>query len=125
MKIMRALKLRKRIKAKKPGFKRQEWFKCPKLGIKWRRPKGKDSKLKRGIKARGSRPSPGYSSPAGARGLDSSGHKPVRVFNTEDLNKIDPNKQIAVMGKTVGRKKRIEIIKRAEEKGIKISNFKL
>ena len=31
---------------KKPDFKRQEWFRYKKLGVKWRKPKGKTSKTR-------------------------------------------------------------------------------
>ncbi len=116
------LKLRKKIKRKKPKFKRQEWFRQKCLGIKWRRPKGSQSKLRKGIKGRGKVPKPSYGSPKEVRGLNSLGYKEIRVFNIKDLEKINPEKEIIVIGSTVGKKKRTEIIKRADELGIKISN---
>ena len=119
----RLLKVRRDLKKKKPEFLREEYWKKKSLGRKWRVPQGKDSKLKKQYKARGSLPSPGWRSPKLVRGLNRQGFREVRVFNVLDLNKVDPKKDVAVLGSTVGRKKRMDIIKKAEEKNIKVSNF--
>ena len=119
----KSLQVRRRQKAKKPAFKRQEWFRTVSLKDVWRFPRGIDSKLKRGEKARGSMPNIGYRSPKAVRGLNRAGLKEVRVMNPADLNKMNPKNDIAVIGSTVGRKKRVDIIKKAEESGIKIANF--
>ncbi len=123
MENKKILKVRARQKNKKPTFKRQEWFRSVSLGTKWRSPRGIDSKLKRGEKARGSVPNIGYRSPASVRGLNPQGFREVRVLNINDLKKVNPKQDIAVIGSTVGRKKRELIIKKAEESGVKISNF--
>ena len=47
------------------------------------------------------------------------------IFNINDLKNLNSKTDVAVIGSTVGRKKRIEIIKKAEESGIKISNFNI
>lgn len=117
------VKLRNKLKAKKPAFKRQEWFRTVSLKQVWRSPRGIDSKLKRGEKARGAAPNIGYRSPKEARGLNQSGFREVRVLNTLDLKKVNPKQDIAVIGRTVGKKKRVDIIKKAEEAGVKIANF--
>ena len=118
------LKLRAKQKKKKPAFKRQEWFRSVSLAPVWRFPRGIDSKLKRGEKARGSMPNIGYRSPKAVRGLNPKGFKEVRVLNPSDVQKINSKTDIAVIGSTVGKKKRLEIIKKAEQAGVKISNFK-
>ncbi len=122
-KLSTLLKIRKRLKRKKPGFKRQESFKHSRLGESWRRPRGRHSKLRKGEKARGKRPSVGYSSPKEVRGLNRLGYREVRVFNARDLEKIDPEKEMAVIAGGVGKKKRTEILKKAEEMKIKIANL--
>lgn len=119
------LKLRKKLKRKKPVFKRQEWYSQSLLGTKWKRPRGIHSKRRQGLKARGKPPNIGYRSPSQVRGLNQSGLLEVRVFNVNDLSKLDPKKHSAVMGRTVGRKKRMDILKKASEIGLKVSNFKL
>ncbi len=123
--IKKSLRLRKSIKQKKPGFRRQEWFRSASLAPVWRKPRGIDSKLRAGEKARGSMPNIGYRSPKDSRGLDPKGLIEVRIMNPRDLKKLNPHLNIAVIGSTVGRKKRLDILKEAEKSGIKISNFKV
>jgi large subunit ribosomal protein L32e len=118
------LKLRKRIKKKKPEFKRQEWFRKKSLGKKWRKPRGIHSKLRRQEKAKGSLPKPGYGSPSVVRGLDRKGYREVVVRNVKDLKNINPKEDVAVISKTVGRKKKFEILEEANKRNIKVSNYK-
>ena len=118
---MSLIKARKR--KKKPKFKRQEWFRLPRLGKKWRKPKGRFSKLRLRKKTRGRVPSPGFSSPRGVRGLDRTGRIEVSVANPQDLTRIKGN-MVAVVKKGVGRKKRIEIATAAESAGVKVKNIK-
>ena len=125
MENKKSLGLRRKIKAKKPAFKRQEWFRSVSLRPVWRSPRGIDSKLKRGEKARGSVPNIGYRSPRSVRGLNPAGLMEIRVLNSNDLKKLDPKTNIAVIGSGVGKKKRIEIIKKAEESKIRVANFKI
>lgn len=114
------LKVRKRVKRKKPGFKRQEGYRLKKLKRAWRRPRGRHSKLRKHEKARGRLPRVGYGSPKSVRGLTRYGYKEVRVSNPNDLEKLNPEKEIALISSSVGKKKRTEIMKKAEEKKIKI-----
>jgi large subunit ribosomal protein L32e len=117
-----ALKVRRVQKRKKPTFKRQEGYRRAMLGESWRRPKGRHSKLRKGRKPRGSLPGVGYRSPRAVRGLGSLGYREVRVFSVRDLESLDPKQDMAVLAGTVGTKKRLSLIKMAEEKGIRISN---
>jgi large subunit ribosomal protein L32e len=117
------LNLRRKVKKKKPVFKRQEQFKHRKLGEKWRRPRGKQSKLRRGEKARGKKPGMGFSSPKAVRGLDKSGLREVRVFSPKDVDKLNHKEEIGVIGSSVGKKKRADILKKAEEKKVRITNI--
>ncbi len=123
--IKKQLKLRNKQKSKKPAFRRQEWFRTVMLKDTWRSPRGIDSKLKRGEKARGSVPNIGWRSPKEARGLNPAGFREISVQNVFDLKKINPKTNIAVIGSAVGKKKRLDILKEAEKSGIKISNFKI
>ncbi len=120
--LERLLRLRRILKRKKPEFLRQNWFRFKKLGEKWRRPKGKHSKLRKRIKGKGSVPHPGYGSPKAVRGLHPSGLVEVRVFNPSQLEGLDPKVHAIKIASTVGRKKRIEIMKKAEELGLRVLN---
>jgi len=124
MKTAKTLNLRKKLKKRKPEFKRQEIHVQKILKRKWRRPRGKHSKLRMHEKARGRRPSPGYGSPRAARGLDPLGYRLVRVFRPEDLDVINKKEERALIGSAIGRKKRFEILKKAEEMNIKLKNAK-
>jgi len=107
---------------RKPKFMRQEWFKKPALGIKWRSPKGNQSKLRRHIKGKGFMPSVGYGSPVLTRGMHPCGLWEVVVNNEAQLEGIDKGKNAVKIASTVGRKKREEILKRAKEMGLKVLN---
>lgn len=120
--IKRLLRIRRLMKRKKPDFLRQNWFRFPRLGEKWRRPKGRHSKLRKHEKNRGFLPKPGYGSPALVRGLHPSGLKEVRVFNARELEGLDPKTHAVRIAAQVGKKKRIEIMKKAQELGIRVLN---
>lgn len=116
------LKLREKINKSRPAFKRQEWFRYVKLGDSWRRPRGLHSKMRRGYKYRPNLVSTGYRGPKAVRGLHPSGFQEVMVFRVEDLEGVDPKKQAARIGHSVGSKKREAIEKVADEKGIRVLN---
>ncbi len=120
--IKKLLKLRKKKKAKKPDFKRQEGFRHVKLKDSWRRPRGRHSKLRKGRKARGKKPSMGFSSPKAVKGLTKNGMKVVYVSNKEELTGIDPKTQEAVIRSNVGKKKRFEIALEAEKLKVNVQN---
>jgi len=109
-------------KRKKPRFLRQEATHRKKLGDKWRRPKGSQSKMRKKLKGKGKKPSPGYGSPKSIRGLHPSGFKEVLVFNINDLGSINPKTHVCRIGSSVGKKKKMVIMKKASENNIKILN---
>jgi len=120
----RLLRLRAKLKRKKPKFLRQEWWRYKKFknDPKWRRPKGIDSKMRLKKKGKPRSPSIGWSSPKAVRGLHPSGYEEVLVHNVKELEKIDPTRQAARIAGTVGARKRELIIARARELGIKVLN---
>jgi len=120
----RLLKVRARIKHKKPRFLRQEWWRYPKFknDPKWRRPKGIDSKMRLKKKGKPRSPSIGWSSPRLVRGLHPSGYEEVLVHTLKDVETVDPERQTIRIGRTVGLRKREMIIARAKELGIKVLN---
>jgi large subunit ribosomal protein L32e len=116
------LRVRKNIKDKTPHFRQQEWYRYGRINESWRRPRGMHSKMR---KHKGYRPnvvSIGYGSPKKARNLHPSGFQEIMVYNTKDLEKINPKSQAARVGHSVGTRKRIEIEAQAEKKGIRILN---
>ncbi len=86
---------------------------------KWRKPRSID--LDRGLQ-HGFRPKIGYRTKAETRGLHPSGYKEIRVENLNDLEKVNIKTEAIRIGATVGKRKRNDIVKKANEKGIWILN---
>lgn len=107
---------------KKQKFLRQSAKAYKRLGLKWRRPQGSQSKLREGRKSKGKLPSPGYRKPKVLRYLHPSGFKEVLIYNVKNLEKIDPKKEVVKIAHSVGKKKREEISKKAGELKIKVLN---
>ena len=104
------------------AFLRQEWFRFPRLGEKWRRPRGMHSKMRRHVQYRPNVVSIGYRGPKQVRGLHPSGFQEVMVFNADQLDSVDPKVQAVRIGSSVGFKKRQVIEKKADELGIRVLN---
>lgn len=121
----RLLELRKKMKLKRPHFVRQEGHSTIKLAgdKKWRQPKGQHSKLRRKFRGKGAHPSPGYSSPKAVRGLHASGLKQVEANTLKDLEGLKPAEHGLMLGK-VGKKRKVELTKKALELKLKIFNLK-
>ncbi|MEM4646039.1 MAG: eL32 family ribosomal protein, partial [Zestosphaera sp.] len=68
------------------------------------------------------RPSSGFGTPREIRGLHPSGLRPVVVHNVKELESLNPSEVIVYVGRTVGKRKRAEIINKARELGILVAN---
>ena len=119
------LELRANIKEKKPDFIRQDYQRRKRLGrkLKWRKPKGIHSKIRHKFKGRRKMPSPGYKSPREVKGLHASGLKIINISSLDGIKNINKEVEGAVISKSIGTKKRLEILKRAKELGISVLNF--
>lgn len=118
------LELRNKLKKKKPVFLKQDAHKKAKLAKNWRQPKGRHSKMRLKLASYRKQPSAGYSSPKTVRGLNALGLKEVKVESLKDLENIKKDEGV-VIGKTVGQKKKVEILKRIQEmKNITVINIK-
>lgn len=125
------LSYRALLKKRKPNFLRHKWSSASRLGMgrknkqKWRKPKGRHSKLREKRKNRGKQPSIGFRSPRLVRGT-LAGMKPFVVRNVHDLENagqaVKSGSAIAFLA-SVGMKKRIEIARRASEMNIDFANF--
>ena len=118
------LELRRKIKSRKPNFSRQSAHKKDSLGDMWRRPKGLHSKLRLKKAGHKKKVSKGYGSPNSVRGLSSQGFKTVLVSDSNVVGKINPSEYCIIISSTVGLRKKMEILKEAISKKIKIMNFK-
>jgi len=114
------------MKSKRPRFLRTDWWRRARLGKgrkklqKWRKAKGETNKIRLKRFGYPRKPGVGYKTNRQEYGKI-MGMIPVLVHNIDELDKVAKN-QIVIIAK-VGARKKIDIIKRAEEKGIKIYNL--
>ena len=108
-----------RLKKKKPDFVRQGYRRKKGLGYKWRRPRGRHSKTRVMFKGKINPVQIGYGSAKKIKGLDSKGRKGVLISNIKDLSKA---KNYIILRRGIGKKKRVEIIKKALEMKLTLLN---
>lgn len=112
-------------KRKKPTFLRRDWQKKIKFGKtvkknrKWRAAKGRQNKIRLSVKGYSKRPKIGYGESRTLRHLHGE-HKPTYVSNVKDLSLLAKGSGIIIT--KVGEKKKKEILKVANEKGLVILN---
>ena len=105
-------------------FIRQDYMRHPRIGKlrrklqKWRKPKGRHSKMREYRKSYPVSPSVGYGSPRKEIGKI-SGKTPILVHNMNDLSKLK-QEHLAIISSKVGARKRLDIIKKAQEMKIQI-----
>jgi large subunit ribosomal protein L32e len=109
----------------KPRFFRQGWDRYFRLGKttkknrKWRAAKGGDSKQRLRERGKPTRPTIGWGANKKTFGMI-NGMNAVRIENFTQMENV--KKGDAIIIASVGQKKRIELIKKANEKGAKILN---
>lgn len=116
------LRARKKVSATRPKFVRQESWRYIRLAENWRKPKGIDNKMRKQVSGVPPLVKVGYRGPKKARGLHPSGYKDKLIHNIRDLEKLDPKTDAARIGHSVGRRKRIDIVSKADALGIKVLN---
>src|SRR5574339_223453 len=116
------LQLRKKIADKRPDFVRQESWRYKKLATNWRKPKGKDNKMRKQVSGVPALVKVGYKGPRKSRGLHPSGYHDVLIFNTNDLTRIDPKIDAIRIAHGVGYKKRLDILNEATKLKSKVLN---
>ncbi|MBI2142088.1 hypothetical protein HYU15_01190 [Candidatus Woesearchaeota archaeon] len=120
--IAELLETRRRIKAKKPEFLIQDYHRRKELPRKWRKPRGMHSKMRMRKKGHPKQAEIGYGSPKQTRHLDRKGMKRALISGAKDLDAIDKSTETAVIRHGVGLRKREQILKAAEQKGITVAN---
>ena len=103
-------------------FIRRNWNRFSRLGMgrkkkqKWRNPTGRHNKIREKIRGHPAPVSIGYK-----KGKNLSEKKPAVIYNLADLEKVRGNAAITI-GK-IGKRKKIEIIKKAIGKKIRIQGI--
>jgi len=109
-----------------PKFLRHTAHKYSKLGLRrkkkkiWRRPTGRDNKMREQRRGHPALVAIGYSTNKKTRG-NIMEKMPIMVKNVSQIEKIQKN-QIAIIG-NVGKKKKIEMAKKAKELKIEVYNL--
>lgn len=116
---------KKTSKRKKPKFLRTTWHKMHKLGMKvkkkrkWRHAYGRHNKIRLGNRGRDVRPKVGWMADKTEKGKV-EGLVPVIVNNVKELENVEKGKGIVIAN--VGKKKKMEIVKKANEMKLTILN---
>ena len=116
------LRARKKVSSTRPKFVRQESWRYSRLAENWRKPKGVDNKMRKQVSGVPPLVKVGYRGPKSARGIHPSGYRDRLIHNIRDLEKLDPKIDAARIGHTVGRRKRIDIVSKANALGVKVLN---
>lgn len=118
----RLLEVRRNVKARTPKFQRFESWRFVRIDYPWRKPKGVDNHMRKSKKGWPHLVKIGYRVPKEARYLHPSGLNDVLVHNMTELEALTPSVDGARFAAGVGRRKRIELAKRAKELGIRVLN---
>ena len=87
---------------------------------RWRKPRGQNSKKRLHIRKAGKLPRVGYRQPKEIRGLHPSGKYVTVVYNVKELETV--GNRVVYLGRTVGKRKRMEMLQKAKELGVKVLN---
>lgn len=123
-KLRRLMRIRVLMERREPRWMSMDEWRFLRIAHResWRRPKGNDNKIRLEIKGYPKRVKIGYGKPRLVRNLHPTGFKLVTVHRPEDVDKVDPTKEAIVIGRTVGLRKRVEIVRRAIERGVRVIN---
>lgn len=123
--LKRELLQKRQMKSRKPQFRRPESWRYKRLNTGWRRPKGIDSKIRQREKSFPPMPSIGYRSPARLRNLHPSGLQDVLVHTIDQLDGLHPTVHAVRIASRVGDRKRLTILERADDLGLRVLNPQL
>lgn len=110
------------------SFLRRSTLKHSRMGLgrrklhRWRAAVGRHSKIRKNRFGYTKSPRIGFKSPRSESGKI-NGKIPIRITNMQDMSKANQS-NILIIASTIGAKKRIEMIKKADEMKIEILNAK-
>jgi large subunit ribosomal protein L32e len=123
----RLLSERRRLGVNRPSFHRYLSIQYRRLDSSWRRPRGHQNKLRRGLKDKGTKVDVGFAGPVLVRGLNRKGYQTIRIESQADLNNcllLDPKSNFAVISGIVGLRRTIEIENTLFRAGWHVDNWK-
>jgi large subunit ribosomal protein L32e len=107
---------------KVPRFVRQESWRLVRVKEQWRRPRGKNSKMRLGMRGWPKIVKIGYKRSRKGRGLHPSGLEEIIVRRPADLEKVNAKTQIVKISHAVGERNRIAIMERAQALELTVAN---
>jgi large subunit ribosomal protein L32e len=111
------------MKKRMPKFERQEAHVKARLSRSgWRKPRGFQSKMRLQRKGYNAIVKVGYRTPRVLRGRLENGLLEIAVISPSDLKNIQKD-QIALISRTLGNRKRLELLKEAKKLKQRISNY--
>jgi len=114
------------VKKRTKHFMRHQSDRFMRVAATWRKPKGIDNRVRRRFKSTLAMPSIGYGSNKKTRFLIPSGHKSFLVSNVRDIELLLMHNKThaAEIAHNVSSRKRVEIVARAKQLGVKVTNAK-
>jgi large subunit ribosomal protein L32e len=120
--MSRLLAVRKKIKERTPKFERFESWRYVRIDTPWRKPKGVDNHMRLSVKGWPHLVKIGYRVPKNVRNFHPSGYRDVLIHNIAELERLSPSSDAARLAAGVGKKKKIELARRAKELGVRVLN---
>lgn len=114
------------VKKRTKGFARFQSDRFKTVSPSWRKPKGIDNRVRRRFKGSMVMPSIGFGSNKKTRHMMPSGHKAFLVRNVSDVELLlmHTKTYAAEIAHNVSARKRIEIIAKAKQLNVKVTNNK-
>ncbi|CBX96706.1 60S ribosomal protein L32 [Plenodomus lingam] len=114
------------VKKHAKRFNRHQSDRFMRVDPSWRKPKGIDNRVRRRFKGQAAMPKIGYGSNRKTRHLMPSGHKAFLVNNVADVDLLLMHNTTfaAEISHSVSARKRIDILARAKQIGVKVTNGK-
>ncbi|KAM0323277.1 hypothetical protein ACHAQA_008868 [Verticillium albo-atrum] len=114
------------VKKRTKRFERHQSDRFMRVDPSWRKPKGIDNRVRRRFRGTQPMPSIGYGSNKKTKYMMPSGHKAFLVNNVSDVELLLMHNRTfaAEIAHGVSSRKRIDIIARAKQLGVKVTNSK-
>jgi large subunit ribosomal protein L32e len=122
--VARLLRYRRGQDDHRPLFVRQAAHRYWRIGRDgaWRKPRGLQSKQRRHYGYRPTVVSIGFRSPRLVRGRTPTGFRTVLVRTADEIGRIDPAHEAAIIARTVGTQKRLVLEEAARKRGVHVLN---
>jgi large subunit ribosomal protein L32e len=107
---------------KHPKFLPPNYGRKKRIKIRWRRPRGIDSKKRVDIAYMGAVPKIGWRSARATRGIHPSGMREIMVHNPSEIEDLKGMDVVVRISGGVGKKKRGQMLAAAKQAGLKVLN---